>query len=199
MALKTYNQNCGLARALDILGDRWTLLVVRGLLGGPLRFSALQAQLPGIGANLLADRLKSLSHHAVVTKGDGQQGEYRLTEKGEALRPVVLGLARWGRGFAPGPTARSHPAWTMFNFEAAFRPERAAELAGLSAVIEFRLAQSVFHLVIRNQQCRALPGAAVSPDVRLISGSEQLLEKGARVQIQGDASVFDRVRPCFAL
>lgn len=199
MALKTYSQGCGLAIALDILGDRWTLLLVRGLLAGPLRFKALQAQLPGIGTNLLTDRLKMLVHRGVITKAEGQQGEYRLTDQGEALRPVLLGLARWGRKFPAPAGARSHPAWTMFNLEAAFRPERANGLNGLSAVVEFRLGDSVFHLVIRNQQCRAVAGAALSPDVRLISENGHMLDKGARVQIQGDAAVFNRVRPCFDL
>lgn len=196
MTLKTYNQNCGLAAALDVIGDRWTFLIIRGLLGGPLRFGELQGQLPGIGTNLLAARLKSLAHRGLATKHEGQQGEYRLTDKGKALRPMILGLASWGQSFLPLTGARSNPAWTMFNIEAAFRPERAQ---GLNAVVEFQLGADVFHMVIRNQDCRAAPGPALAPDVCLRSESEQFLGKGVRLQIQGDSAVFDQVRPCFNL
>lgn len=194
MTLKTYNQNCGLAAALDVIGDRWTLLVIRALLAGPARFGEIQSQLPGIGTNLLSARLKSLIRRGVVEKEDGQQGDYALSEKGEALRPVALELASWGRGFLPVPGGAHDTRWTMFNIEAAFRPERAE---GLDAVVEFCIEDSAFHLVIRRQCCRAVSGRAVSPDVSIRSAGPQLSGKGARLQIHGDTAVFDRIRPCF--
>jgi DNA-binding HxlR family transcriptional regulator len=196
MTLKTYNQNCGLAVALDILGDRWTLLIIRSLLLGPGRFGEIQAQLPGIGTNLLTDRLKSLVRRGVIEKEQGQQGGYLLTRKGESLRPMVCQLAHWGRDFLPLPGGRHHPQWSMFNFEAAFRPERAE---GLDAVIEFTIAGETFHLTIRRQRCRAIAGAAVAPDVKIRSDGPQLWGRGARLQIHGDSDAFDRVRPCFEL
>ncbi len=195
MTLKTYNQNCGLAAALDVIGDRWTLLIIRALFSGPARFSEVHAQLPGIGTNLLAARLKSLERRGLVEKLAGKSG-YALTEKGEALRPIAHQLACWGREFLPIPGAQHHPLWTMFNIEAAFRPMRAE---GIDAVIEFRTGEEVFHLVIRRQTCRAVAGAATNPDVSIRSGSERLLGGQARLQIHGDAAVFDRVRPCFDL
>ena len=196
MTLKTYNQNCGLAVALDILGDRWTLLIIRSLLSGPCRFSEIQAQLPGVGTNLLSERLKSLAGRGIIAKEAGQQGRYLLTDKGEALRPIACQLAHWGHEFLPLGGGQYQAQWSMFNLEAAFRPERAE---GLDAVIEFRIAGERFHLVIRRQSCRAVVGPAVAPDITIRSEGPQLQGSGARLQIVGDAAVFDRVRPCFEL
>ncbi len=94
---RTYNQDCILAHALDLLGERWTLLILRDLFLGPQRFGDLQAGLPGIGANLLSKRLKELEEAGLVTtsaSGD-QRGRYRLTPMGEALRPSVRSLMKW--------------------------------------------------------------------------------------------------------
>ena len=196
MALKTYNQNCGLAAALDVIGERWTLLLVRALLAGPARFNELQAQLPGIGTNLLAARLKTLSRRKLVEKDEGSQRGYRLTPRGEALRPILIQLAAWGRDYLPLPGGDYRSSWTMFNLEAAFRPERSGDV---EAIVEFRMAGKPFHLVIRRQTCRAVAGPALSPDLVIHSPGEQWLGEGARLQIQGDAEIFDRVRPCFEL
>jgi len=94
---RTYNQDCILAHALDLLGERWTLLIVRDLFLGPQRFGDLQAGLPGIGANLLSKRLKELEEAGLVEavqSGDAR-GRYRLTETGEALRPAVRSMMKW--------------------------------------------------------------------------------------------------------
>ncbi len=94
---RTYNQDCILAHALDLLGERWTLLILRDLLLGPQRFGDLQAALPGIGANLLSKRLKELEEAGMieaVSAGD-TRGRYRLTETGEALRPSIRSVMKW--------------------------------------------------------------------------------------------------------
>lgn len=94
---RTYNQDCILAHALDLLGERWTLLILRELFLGPQRFGDLQAGLPGIGANLLSKRLKELEEAGLVeavSSGDAR-GRYRLTDTGEALRPSVRTLMKW--------------------------------------------------------------------------------------------------------
>lgn len=90
---KSYGQFCGLARAMDHLGDRWTMLVVRELLLRPARYGELTAALPGIASNLLAERLRQLSDDGIVERADAT---YRLTARGRALEPVVLELIRWG-------------------------------------------------------------------------------------------------------
>lgn len=196
MTLKTYSQNCGLASALDVVGERWTLLVVRALLIGPARFNEIQAQLPGMGTNLLAARLKMLVGRGLVEKESSHQGSYRLTSRGNELRPILYQLARWGRRHVPVTAVENHPQWAMFNLESAFRPERAD---GLSAVIDVDLAGSVFHLVIRKSTCRACAGPAVEADLRIKSDSPALFGVGGRLQIHGDPAVFDRIRPCFEL
>src|SRR3954467_11579906 len=100
MDRRTYNQYCGLAKALDLVGERWTLLVVRNLLLGPLRYSDLLRGLPGITTNLLAKRLREMEELDLVERvnpagGAGGQA-YRLTAAGAALEPAVHALGRWG-------------------------------------------------------------------------------------------------------
>lgn len=194
MTLKTYNQSCGLASALDVIGERWTLLVIRSLLTGPSRFNEIQARLPGIGTNLLAARLKSLQLRGLIEKNPGRQSSYALTQMGESLRPIVHQMAKWGRAFIPEAGSRSDAQWDMFNIEASFISEKAQDI---DAIIEFVLAGSVFHLVIRKQRCRAVEGPAVDPDVSIRSDGSPMMGGGGRLQIHGDTTVFDQVRPCF--
>lgn len=91
---RTYNQDCILAHALDLLGERWTLLILRDLFLGPQRFGDLQAGLPGIGANLLSKRLKELEEAGLI-EPPGGVARYRLTETGEKLRPTIRSLMKW--------------------------------------------------------------------------------------------------------
>lgn len=94
---RTYNQDCSLAHALDLLGERWTLLIIRDLFLGPQRFGDLHANLPGIGANLLSKRLKELEEAGLVeavSSGEAR-GRYRLTQTGEELRPSIRALMKW--------------------------------------------------------------------------------------------------------
>jgi DNA-binding HxlR family transcriptional regulator len=92
--VKTYGQYCALAKALDHVGDRWTLLIVRELLIGPRRYSQIRAALPGIATNLLADRLRTLESDEVVSRTP--EGTYELTGFGRGLEDAVQGLVRWG-------------------------------------------------------------------------------------------------------
>jgi DNA-binding HxlR family transcriptional regulator len=95
-----YDDPCGVARALDLVGERWTLLVVRELLFGPKRFSDLVRGLPGMSQNVLSQRLRELRNAGLLERrrlGPPVSGQvYELTERGTALRPVVVELARWG-------------------------------------------------------------------------------------------------------
>lgn len=92
---RTYNQECVLAYALDLLGERWTLLIVRDLFLGPRRFGDLHACLPGIGTNLLSKRLKELEEAGLIASMPEMRGQYRLSEAGEALRPTIRALLLW--------------------------------------------------------------------------------------------------------
>ena len=98
----SYDQECPVARALDIVGERWSLLVIRDLLRhGPLKFQEMEQRLSGIGPNTLSARLKSLEHKGAIGSRLYTQHpprlEYFLTEKGMALGPVVKALFQWGQ------------------------------------------------------------------------------------------------------
>jgi DNA-binding HxlR family transcriptional regulator len=97
---RSYGQLCPIARSLDVIGERWSLLIVRELLLGPKRFKDLLAELPAMGTNRLSDRLKTLEADGVITKTTlpppGEAQVYVLTELGEGLRQPVVSLARWG-------------------------------------------------------------------------------------------------------
>lgn len=116
MSERLYRQLCGVARALDVIGNRWTLLIVRNLLVGPQRYSELLETLPGITTNLLADRLKHLEAHAIVERvGARPYAEYRLTERGEGLRAVILGLGEWGHGCPIANGAVGNLRWGLLS------------------------------------------------------------------------------------
>jgi DNA-binding HxlR family transcriptional regulator len=98
MTMRSYGQYCGLARALDIVGNRWSLLIVRELLGGPARYRQLQAGLPGIATNLLAERLRELEEAGVVRRQldtDSNGVAYALTPWGSELRGAIAALVNW--------------------------------------------------------------------------------------------------------
>src|SRR5919198_4584229 len=109
---RLYGQACPVACALDLLGDRWTLLIVRDLLKGRGRFQDLLESLSGIAPNILSDRLKLLDEHGVVTRrfysDHPPRAEYVLTEKGRELDVVVGALASWGARHAGAPSAPVH-------------------------------------------------------------------------------------------
>src|SRR3954453_11778667 len=100
MTTKTYGQMCSFARSLDVLGERWTILIIRELLLGPKRFKNLRDALTGIGSNRLSDRLKGLEEagiiHRTVLAEPAAIPVYELTDEGERLRGPVVALGLWG-------------------------------------------------------------------------------------------------------
>lgn len=179
---RTYGQYCGLARALDRVGERWTLLIVRELLLGPRRYSDLQRNLPGIGTNLLAERLKALEADGVVVRRvlppPAASAVYELTERGRALRDAVVALARWGfEDFgAPAEDDAFSPEWLTLTMEANFRAERAA---GIDETYEYRIDQSVFHVRVRDGEMEARHGSAAAPDLVVTAPAEGFLALGS--------------------
>jgi DNA-binding HxlR family transcriptional regulator len=107
MGTRSYQQVCPLAYALDIVGERWTLLMVREMAHGPRRFTDLQRSLPGMGANLLTDRLRKLEAHGLIRQRQlpppAASSVYELTETGSLLRPVLGTLTQFGLHFMPLP------------------------------------------------------------------------------------------------
>ncbi len=104
--MRSYGQYCAVARGLDVLGDRWTLLVVRDLLDGPRRYGELREGLPGIATNLLGQRLRDLVRDGVVVHGE--DGRYALTPWGEQLREVLHALGRWAMPRMAEPPGEDH-------------------------------------------------------------------------------------------
>jgi len=107
MAKKSLDQTCPIARSLDIVGERWTLLIIRDLLSGSKRFQDLQQSLAGIAPNVLSDRLKTLEKHGLVERrfysDHPPRADYSLTDKGAELGVAVLALGGWGmRHLGPG-------------------------------------------------------------------------------------------------
>src|SRR5436190_21477708 len=140
-SMRTYDQYCSVARALDVIGDRWNLLLVRELLiRGPSRYTDLQNGLPGIATNLLADRLRDLEQAGVVEREEAPPPIattlFRLTERGRALEPVVDRLGRWGTPFMVEPAGddafRAHwltyPVQLFLDDQAPDRPPVKIEL-----------------------------------------------------------------------
>jgi DNA-binding HxlR family transcriptional regulator len=127
---RSYRDSCAIARALDVVGERWALLVVRELLFAPQRFSELRHALPQISSNLLADRLRELEHNGVIRRGLAPTGEgpqvYELTEWGRKLEPILLALGDWGIDAPqpPPPTALSATSALIF-LRGAARPDPA--------------------------------------------------------------------------
>ncbi len=149
--MRSYGQYCALARALDVVGERWTLLITRELLlQGPCRFTDLKNGLPGIATNLLSSRLKELEDDGLITRQDAPPPVatplYALTEEGLSLAPVLNALGEWGRHLMvaehPGDAFRVHwLAYAAASFAADSEPEAAPVVVQLisgdqSAVIE---------------------------------------------------------------
>ncbi|MET9317437.1 winged helix-turn-helix transcriptional regulator [Kribbella sp. NPDC003505] len=179
MEQRTYNQYCATAHTLDLVGERWTLLLIRELLTGPKRFGDLQGSLRGLGTGLLAARLKHLEHeglaHRVTLPPPARTPAYALTEAGEDLAPAILALARWGLKWAMGerqPTETFHPGWAVLGLEACFDPEAAA---GLHAVYEFRVDDEAFHARVDNSTIEVLHGPAQAPDATITIGESAFL------------------------
>jgi DNA-binding HxlR family transcriptional regulator len=212
--MRTYGQYCSLAKALDVVGDRWTLLIFRELLTqGPCRYTDLKDGLPGIATNLLATRLRELEEAGLIWREEAAPPVattlFHLTEAGAELDPVLKALGGWGMRFMTGPNDdeefRSH--WLMYPvsmFAADHDPgappvsielRATGSAAGRPAVVE-----------VGGGEVRTRLGAAAAPDL-VLTGNPQLVlgllagrlslaqarERG--LETSGDTAVLDRVRP----
>ena len=139
---RTYGQYCGLARALDLVGERWTLLIVRDLALGPKRFTDVLAGLPGIGTSLLSERLRHLEELGVARRAVAARPAgvvYELTDQGRVLARALSPLAVWGASLL-GPTEDEElrPEWLMFTLQSSFRADAAA---GIHDCYELRVGE----------------------------------------------------------
>lgn len=138
---RSYGQQCGIANALDLVGERWALLVVRDLILGPKRFTDLRTSLPGIATNVLTQRLKQLERDGIVRRRllppPAASTVYELTEYGRELESALLAFGRWGAKSMPErtPDRTSRPEWFGVALKAYFQPEAAR---GLRAMLVLR-------------------------------------------------------------
>lgn len=167
MPRRSYDHYCTVSRALDIVGDRWNLLVVRELCSGPRRYSDLFADLPGISTDVLAARLKDLERDGILTKRrTGPRAGtalYELTESGAALRPVLDSLSVWGAGQLgdqrPTDAVRAH--WFALPLGHAV----AAHVT--TGTVTIRIGDTAFHYVITETGLTHHDGPATAPDLEL--------------------------------
>jgi len=187
---RSYRQFCSLARALDILGERWTLLVVRNLLLGPQRYKDLLDGLPGIGTNLLARRLKDLEQQGIVRRRQlpppAGSTVYELAELGRGLEPAVIALSRWGLWTLQHPRPRNlfRPAWGMLAMRILFRPEAAR---GVRETYQWQIDEEVFHIRVDDGAAEVQQGPAPHPDLVFTCDSETFRGLAARTLSPEDA------------
>ncbi|KUL37215.1 transcriptional regulator [Streptomyces sp. NRRL F-4489] len=169
MPRRSYDQYCAVARALDAVGDRWTLLIVRELLGGPRRYSDLHADLPGVSTDMLATRLKDMERDGLLTRrrlARPAASVYDLTPRGRALLPALTALADWGAPALaerrPTDAVRAHwfavPLMTRLARHFAGEPVR---------VLDIVLDEGTFHLVLDPTDPHYADGPAPHPDAVL--------------------------------
>lgn len=205
MPPRSYGQFCGLARALDTVGDRWSLLIVRELLIGPMRYGELVASLGGIATNLLADRLRSLKSAGVVEQRLGESGgvSYALTPWGAALREPIEALVRW-----------SAPLMVRGRDDDAFEPRWLAValpalLSGRTATPPAELGIAVSGCVLSVRIDETGPRVSMLPDQRpdtvlaaepdvvlkLAAGAITLEQALSEASLHGDRRVLAAVLP----
>ncbi|HEY1567220.1 MAG TPA: winged helix-turn-helix transcriptional regulator [Solirubrobacteraceae bacterium] len=210
--MRSYDEYCALAKSLDAVGDRWTLLIVRELeLRGACRYTDLRNGLPGIATNLLADRLRELEHEGLVVREEAPPpvatALFRLTPRGQELRPVLESLVRWGMPLMTadntGDAVRSHwLAWAVELVLCDLRPDTPP------VTIELRTGEQPIVLETRDGRLASRPGplgetgadATITGEARpvmgLLLGIIGIREaKAAGVTYVGDPAILQRIGP----
>lgn len=166
MPNRSYEQYCPVAKALDIVGDRWSILILRELALGAKRFTDLAQRLDGIAPNLLTRRLRQLEENGIVTRNflppPAASQVYELTAEGQAFEPALLELGRWGTRFL-GPLQEGEAFfidWFLPMLEE-FADHEAAR--GVKETYEFRIEGSVFHVIVDDGDITIAIGAAPRP------------------------------------
>jgi DNA-binding HxlR family transcriptional regulator len=207
--MRSYGQYCSVAKALDLIGDRWNLLIVRELLlRDSCRYTDLRDGLPGIATNLLADRLRGLEQAGIVAREDAPPPVaatlFTLTERGQELGPILRQLGRWGAPLMLEPADqdafRGH--WLAFPVEL-FLADQTPEAPPVT--IELRTGEEPMTIETEAGAVRARIGSAEEPDlvlsappqvmIGLLSGKLALADARARgLKCEGDANALRRVQ-----
>jgi DNA-binding HxlR family transcriptional regulator len=211
--MRTYCDGCAAAHALDLVGERWALLVVRELLLGPKRFTDLRAGLPNVSPNVLAQRLRELERAGVVRRRKlappAASRVYELTDWGLELEPVITQLGRWGARSPSRPRDATLGVDSLIlSFRTMFDP-RAAD--GLSASYELHLDEDVFRVAVSDGRFDTARGEAERPDATIETDSATLATlvyegrplaealRSGDVRIEGDESAVERFLTLFPL
>jgi DNA-binding HxlR family transcriptional regulator len=196
-ARRNYGQFCGLAAGVGVIGERWTLLIVRELLLSPQRFTNLADNLPSIGPNLLTERLKALVEAGVIEQRpvteDGRGKSYRLTEVGEGLRPVVLAIAKWGLGFLHEGDAKGvvRAEWGFLALQSMVDRDR---IPDVDETYEFRVDDRSFAIEVRGGDVTFVSGPATRPDMTITCAADTFVRIGARLLTPFDAIATGEVK-----
>ncbi|MFF2653265.1 winged helix-turn-helix transcriptional regulator [Streptomyces sp. NPDC058045] len=208
---RSYDQFCAAARALDAVGDRWTLLIVRELLAGPRRYTDLHADLVGVSTDMLATRLRDMERDGIATRRRTPPPTaarvYELTERGRELRPVLEALGTWGalELDEPRPTDAVRAHWFALPLHTLLTR------LGVPGTAEVRLPEGEFHLLLGTSADHPGPlhgdgPAPTEPDARLTltttdcarlaDGSLELAEavRGGRVAVTGEGALAEALR-----
>ncbi len=215
MGRRSYGQYCALAKTLDLVGERWTLLIVRDLALGPKRYADLLEGLPGIGTSLLATRLKHLEAVGIAARSrlppPAASTVYTLTTDGVALVHALVPLVAWGAPRLLGRRRRGETfraEWPLLVLAAGVDREAAARVRD---VYEFELDGSFAHLRVDNHDVAVVPGPADRPDVTVridvpdfvAIGSGELRIADAladgRLHLDGDPGAIERFFRVFRL
>ena len=193
---RSYGQFCALARSLDVIGDRWTLLIVRELLPGAMRYGELKTSLAGIATNLLADRLRSLEANGIVERNlDGAGVAYRLTAWGAELREPMEALGRWGIPLLASGRGDDafQPRWLTLAVPALLRGRTASpaveagiEVEGFLMVV--RVDETGPSALVPTERPRTVLIASLDTVVGLATGTVGVDEAIADGDLQGDAA-----------
>jgi DNA-binding HxlR family transcriptional regulator len=213
MTSRTYGQFCGLAHALELVGERWALLIVRDLIFGPKRFTDLRRGLPKIPTNILSSRLKELEaagivHRRVLPRPDGSV-VYQLTDYGRDLEDPLLRLGLWGaRSLGqPRPDDIVTTDSLMVALRTTFRPDRAGDL---EASYQLELGDVVLHARVEHGDLEVGKGPAdhadlvirTGPQIRALLAGELTPDQAVRdgdVQLSGDPALLERFADVFRI
>lgn len=180
--MRSYQQYCSVARALDVVGDRWVLLIVRELLAlGPSRYSDLKRGLPGIATNLLADRLKAMEAEGLVERhvAPAPVGAtlFRLTARGRELQGVLAALAQWGLELmtsGPDPDDSVQPQWAALLGGLMLPAHLAPDEPGAQVVVGVESGPETMRVILRRDGFEIRRGTSPDADVTL-TGPAQLV------------------------
>ena len=212
-ARRRYDDACGTAHALDLIGERWALLVMRELMLGPKRFSDIRADLPGISANVLTQRLEGLEAAGLLVRRrlppPANAQVYELTDWGYEAEPIVQVLGRWAaRSPDHDPTLPLSAVSLMLSFRTMFDPERAK---GMEARIGFRLGHETFLLTIAGGRITTERGELQGVQALVIGGATavaatvyggvpiEALEQEGALAVEGDRDLFRTFATLFPL